>query len=365
MCAASDRAGPTSPSVPSTPTSSPEFKSVIIVGAGAFGAATAYTLASRGIQVALVDTAQFPSPRAASHDIAKIVRDDYPDLLYMRMMAKAMPKWRNHALYKEWYHETGMLRADPTNFGERSLAAYQILGIKSQSEILSVGSIRKRWNGVLATADFEGASSILYNPATGFAEADKALAAVVQAAIDHGVQYTVGEMEKLVFDANRECTGVALKCGQMLTADRVLMCTGAWTEPLLVQSNPDDKNLHANGRLVAMGALSFYATLQGAQRHKFEQIPVLKNCLPHVMGEGMSMLQDGTAKFNCDMCFTNYVDFAAIGKQMSIPPVDGQYNMWTGVKVAQFFQEKAKNALRGLYGQEIDKTFIKGYRLCW
>ena len=100
----------------------PDFNSVVIVGAGNFGAGTALSLAQRGVRVTLLDTAAFPSPRAASHDINKIVRDDYPDLLYMRMMVKAMPMWRSSDLYKSFYHETGMLRADPSNFAEESIA---------------------------------------------------------------------------------------------------------------------------------------------------------------------------------------------------------------------------------------------------
>ena len=66
--------------------------SYLIIGAGNFGAATALTLAKREgtTKVTLVDTTQFPNPRAASHDVNKIVRDDYPDKLYMQMLKKAV-----------------------------------------------------------------------------------------------------------------------------------------------------------------------------------------------------------------------------------------------------------------------------------
>jgi sarcosine oxidase/L-pipecolate oxidase len=261
-----------------------DFNSVIIVGAGNFGAATALTLAQRGVDVKLVDTVQFPNPRAASHDINKIVRDDYPDLLYMRMMARAMPKWRNHELYKTWYHETGMLRADPTGFGKGSITAYKELGIDNASEMLTVEEIRKRWNGAFATANFDGVSEVLYNPSVGFAEADKALAAVTEAAIEQGTDYVVGEMDKLIFGPSGQCTGVSLRSGEVLTADRVLMCTGARTAPLLARSDPTNKKLHSGERAIATGAISFYAKLHGEQKDKFAPIPVLKNCLPQVKG---------------------------------------------------------------------------------
>lgn len=365
---------PPSPSQVSTPLSTPsisgddngasDFTSVIIIGAGNFGAATALSLAKQGIQVSLVDTAQFPSPRAASHDINKIVRDDYPDELYMRMMVKAMPMWRKDPLYKSWYHETGMLRADPSNFAEKSIQSYKDMDIDNDSEMLPVSEVRKRWNGVFETANFDGLDKVLYNPTVGIAEADKALEAVVQAAVDHGVEYIIGEMDKLAFGPNGECAGVVLASGQVLEAERVLMATGARTAPLLAQSAPTNVQLHAGDRVIATGAISFFGKVDGEKQDKFSPIPVLKNCLPQVKGEGMSILPDGTIKFNCDMCFTNYVDFAPTGDKMSVPPNATQYNTWTKA-FPQFFKDRAEKTFRGLYGKEVDGVDIDGYRICW
>jgi sarcosine oxidase/L-pipecolate oxidase len=47
-------------------------------------------------------------------------------------------------------------------------------------------------------------------------------------------------------------------------------------------------------------------------------------------GEGMSILKDGTIKFNCDMCFTNYVNNPITGEKMSMAPEVSAYNTWTG-----------------------------------
>lgn len=263
------------------------MQSILIIGAGNFGAATALTYANKGgYKVTLVDTAGYPNPRAASHDVNKIVRDDYPDVLYMRMLQNAMPMWRTGDLYKNFYHQVGMLRADPSEFGRKSMAAYKALGIDSKSEFLPVSEVRRRWNGCFATSDFGDLDSVLYNPSVGFAQADKALGAVVQAAVDAGVDYVVGEMDKLVFGpgGSTRCTGVVLKSGETLEADRTLLATGARTAPLLAQSAPEWKKLHIGDRLLATGAVSFHAKVHGAQHEKFAPIPVLKNCLPSVKG---------------------------------------------------------------------------------
>lgn len=268
--------------------------SYLIIGAGNFGASTALTLAKRGdAKVTLVDTAAYPNPRAASHDVNKIVRDDYPDKLYMRMLIKAMPKWRNDELYRTFYHEVGMLRADASDFGDESMAAYKAMGISNDSEYLPVDEVRRRWNGAFATANFDGLDKILYNPTVGYAEADKALGAVVQAAVDQGVEYVVGVMKKLNFGAGGQCTGITLETGEVLRADKVLLATGARTAALVAQSAPENKQLHVGDRVVATGAISFYAKLFGEQKEKFAPIPVLKNCLPQVKGtfaSGRSML---------------------------------------------------------------------------
>ena len=262
--------------------------SVVIVGAGNFGAATALSLAKKGVKVTLVDTACYPNPRAASHDVNKIVRDDYPDTLYMRMQLRAMPMWRKDRLYSRFFHQVGMLRADPSNCGDQSMAAYNAVGAHNVSRYMSVEEVRKRWNGAFATSNFGGLDRVLYNPSVGFAEADKALGAVVQAAIDRGVKYVVGEMTRLTFGMRGECTGIELKDGRVLQADKVVMATGARTGTLLAQSAPKNKKLHVGNRLLATGAVSFYARLRGAQKDKFAPIPVLKNCLPEVKGANSS-----------------------------------------------------------------------------
>ncbi|EXV05896.1 FAD dependent oxidoreductase [Metarhizium robertsii] len=341
--------------------------SYLIIGAGNFGAATALSLAKREgtTNVTLVDTTNFPNPRAASHDINKIVRDDYPDKLYMQMLKKAMPMWRNHDLYKPWYHEVGMLRADPSNFGEQSIASYKEMGIENKAHFLTVKEVRQRWNGSFATANFDGLDKILFNPAVGFAEADKALGAVVQEAVDQGIEYVVGVVTKINIGATGECTGITLQSGETLHADKILLATGARTAALLAQSAPENQQLQVGDRLLATGAVSFYAKVQGAQQEKLSSIPVLKNCLPQVKGEGMSILADGTIKFNCDMCFTNYVECPLTGQRLSMAPEDSAFNVWTGPKFIKFFQERARKTLDGLYGKEVEDVAIDAYRMCW
>lgn len=79
----------------------------------------------------------------------------------------------------------------------------------------------------------------------------------------------------------------------------------------------------------------------------------------------MSILADGTIKFNCDMCFTNYVECPFTGKRLSMAPDESVYNVWTGPKFIKFFQERARKTLDGLYGKEVEDVAIDAYRMCW
>lgn len=79
----------------------------------------------------------------------------------------------------------------------------------------------------------------------------------------------------------------------------------------------------------------------------------------------MSMLPDGTIKFNCDMCFTNYVTWPATGERISMAPDQKVFNQWTGPKFISILQERARRTMNGLYGKEVEGISIDEYRICW
>lgn len=271
-----------------TPPNIQDAKSIIIVGAGNFGATTALFLATvrRDMTIILIDTTPEANPRAASHDLNKIVRDDYADPLYMKMMLRAMPQWRDqNSIYGPYFHEVGMLRADPGSHGEKVLSTYEGLGVPTSAQWLSVDEVRSRFKGAFADGNFGDQTRIFYNPNCGWAEADKALNAVIDAAKKEGVQYRQGCVEKVMLAEDGTCNGVFLEGGEKLVADAVLLATGARTPALLIDSAPDKPDLHAGDRIVATGAMSFTGTLTGAKKEKYMNVPVCKNVLPQVKGK--------------------------------------------------------------------------------
>lgn len=80
--------------------------SVLIVGAGEFGATAALALLKTGrYSVTLIDRAPIlPAEDAASVDINKIIRFDYANPDYMRLAKQALDEWKTEE-WKGIYHQ--------------------------------------------------------------------------------------------------------------------------------------------------------------------------------------------------------------------------------------------------------------------
>ena len=90
--------------------------SVVIVGAGVFGAVAALELRERGHAVTLVDRGAVPNADASSTDISKMIRMDYgADVFYHELAEAALDGWdRWNADWPEpLYHEEGFLVLAP------------------------------------------------------------------------------------------------------------------------------------------------------------------------------------------------------------------------------------------------------------
>ncbi|OLN85242.1 L-pipecolate oxidase 5 [Colletotrichum chlorophyti] len=341
-------------------------KTFIVVGGGVFGISAILWLRRSypDCTIKLVDPTQTANPKAASHDISKILRDDYANPIYTPLAIKAMEFWRSHDLFKPFYHQVGLIRADTSNHSEDSRKAQLDLGHETKARWMTPDEVRARWPA-FQTANFDGVDRVMFNPNCGWVEADRALEAIRQKVIDEGTELVVGEVKTLVFDANGNCTGLRLAGGDELTGV-VLLCTGARTAALLAESAPERTELHAGDRITATGALSFTTCVQGEQKKKFEGIPVLKNRLSNVMGESMSMTPDGTLKFNCDMAFTFNEVHDLTGNTMSLAPTSPAYTEWTaGDGIPERLKTRAYQTLKGLYGDEMEGKKIEKYRICW
>jgi glycine/D-amino acid oxidase-like deaminating enzyme len=251
--------------------------SYIIVGSGVFGTSTALHLIRKypTAQIRLVDRNRFTAPTraAASWDWNKVVRADYTDIFYTRLALEARELWRNDPLWKPFYHESGIYWAATGSFAAQVLKNFDELGVEAELASYSVDEAKNLFSDLFAQADYTGINEVLVNRVSGWANAKEALQAATQAAVELGVVYTEAEVTKLLFD-NGRCVGVETRAGETFKADRVVICTGAYTAKLLADSSPDQPTMHVGKRMVAMGVTEAIASLDEDLFQKFGSMPV-------------------------------------------------------------------------------------------
>lgn len=257
----------------------------LIVGAGCFGASTALALkkAHPDADITLVDRTAFPCPMAAAHDLNKIIRAEYEDPMYMRLALEAQEQWRSDTMLQPYFHQTGILFAGIEAPGKAVVNSYEkLLGEgNSPAVLLDPQEAKTRFDGIFRDGDWTGVTKCTWNPLAGWGDAANALQSVIQAAIDLGVKYVQGTATKVEFDSGGRASGISTLEGSQLSADKVLLCTGAYTPWLLAQSAPERPEIHVGYRMVAAAAVMSSFKVPRDQKNKLINTPILI----HPMGE--------------------------------------------------------------------------------
>ena len=251
------------------------YRSDLIVGAGVFGVSTALQLRRKYPEttVTLVDRA-FPYQAAASWDWSKVVRADYPDILYMEKALEAMNIWRTDPLFHQFYHESGLIWVDVRGFARTVVENYERLVANENFRIASPAEVRTLYGGIFGNAELEDRTEVLINESSGWVEANKCLEAVIAAAAQEGVRCIEADVSSLEFDSTGSCIGVRSGGGNVITADRVILASGAQTVKLLVESQPSQSKLYDSDRLVAAAICTGMVKLNAEMAEKFKVGPV-------------------------------------------------------------------------------------------
>jgi len=253
-----------------------------------------------------------------------------------------------------------MLDEQDSDLAERIRDVFRKRGHDPTSDV-PLGEIgaRERWGGVLDGTKTDGFRDAYWNPEAGWCEADKATAALMHEAVKRGVEYVCGEVAELVLDHDR-LAGVKTKQGELLTADQIVLATGAWTSALttaledrlaVADSDRVEKQVTAAGVCVA------HYKMSEQQMQELTHMPVV------VYGSnGEAIPPPGDCqllKFTNAHTFTNTVTTSS-GHKISVPPSRDQRVV--SKKLRQETNEKMMRRVMPRFTAGMQPEY---WRLCW
>lgn len=218
-----------------------ETADVVIVGGGLEGAAAAWALAERGVTNVVV-TERHTVGAGMTGKSSGIVRCHYGVSSLAAMANAGLEVFENPQKYLGeqaddiGFRQTGyVVGVGPQNVDamRQSLAAQRAVGV--QTEEIDAAEVAKMW----PYADLEPFAAFGWEPRGGYGDAYQTAQAFAAAARAAGVRVRQSTaVQSLLTDGDR-VTGVKLADGGEISAETVVVATGAWTRPFLAQHGID------------------------------------------------------------------------------------------------------------------------------
>jgi sarcosine oxidase len=241
---------------------------VVVIGAGAFGAWTAWYLRRLGARVTLVDTWGPGNSRATSGDETRGVRSSYGDKdVWIRWANDAIARWK--AWDEEWYDRlrlrlffpTGdlILRAEPEPWLTDTLRIWAQQRVPH--EILSLDEVAYRYPQI----SLEGMTLAAFEPNAGVVRARRVCETVAEMFRAKGGKIELARAEPGTRIGNR-LSDVALSDGRRLTADVFIFACGPW----LAKVFPD---VLTDRLRTPLGQVFYFGTPAGDSRFVYPNLP--------------------------------------------------------------------------------------------
>ncbi|KAI4619941.1 hypothetical protein J4E80_004465 [Alternaria sp. BMP 0032] len=260
---------------------------VLIIGAGTFGASTAYHLGKQykdPSRITIVDrwdsNTSLKQKQAAAIDTNRIIRTDYESHLYCNLANEAIHFWFWSIAVQGHFHKTGWVVLDKKDgtFGDAIRKTFVERGGDYTRDLepqeLDKYAVTK---GIKSEEYGKG----YFNREAGWCDAEKATQSFTKVALELGVKRVTGDVQELLLSADqRNLAGVKLRDGQVLKADKIVLAAGAWTSSLMSPIE-DALEIQEQDRIerqiTAVGRVSAYYTLneQDTQSMIDETVPVI------------------------------------------------------------------------------------------
>jgi sarcosine oxidase len=201
----------------------------IVVGAGVFGAWTAWYLRKAGQRVLLMDAYGAAHARASSGGESRMTRGAYgPDEVYTRMAFDSLAQWRwlSELAGLPIFHPTGVVfffqKREP--YVDQSIEVHARL--KLPTEVLDRGALEQRW----PQANWKDIDVGLFEPGFGVLMARRAVQTLVKQFVKAGGEYRVAAVKPP--DASQALDSLELADGTTLSAANYVFACGPWLPKL-------------------------------------------------------------------------------------------------------------------------------------
>ncbi|WP_031496291.1 FAD-dependent oxidoreductase [Bryobacter aggregatus] len=244
--------------------SNAKAKKFAVVGAGVFGAWTAYHLRRLGHEVTLIDQYGPSNSRASSGGESRIIRARYgTDKLYTQSVLRSLKLWTEFFTRIErpsLFHRTGVLWM--TRQGDHRLGDHtrtlQEFGVSVEN--LAARDLRRRYPQIAVEDD----TVALFEPNAGALMARQAVQAVIAQFLKDGGIY---RQDKILTPAGTGAIKeIRTAAGERIAADAFLFACGPWLQQVL----PD---LLGNRIFPTRQVIYFFGTPAGDRRFRPPLMP--------------------------------------------------------------------------------------------
>ena len=202
---------------------------VIVVGAGVFGAWTAWHLRRAARRVLLLDASGAANARASSGGESRMTRTIYgADDVYTRMAWDSLEDWRwlSSRAGLPVFHPIGVLMffGKRERFVDQSLQAHRRLGLPL--DLLDAAALRRRWPQVA----WDGVEVGLFEPDLGALMARRAVQTLVREFVAAGGEYRLAAIRPPAGGPVLE--GLQTMAGETLRAESYVFACGPWLPKL-------------------------------------------------------------------------------------------------------------------------------------
>jgi sarcosine oxidase len=203
---------------------------VAVIGAGVFGAWTAYCLRQSGASVVLLDAYGPANARASSGGESRIIRMGYgPDEIYTRWSLRALPLWKQlfaQAARPELFQPTGVLWIAHEKYQYALDTVTTLAKLQVPFEKLSLADLRRRYPQI----SFEDDAWGILEPHSGVLMARRAVQTLVEQSQKLGVDFRAGQA--LALTTRGHLDAVKTSSGETISAGAFVFACGPWLPKL-------------------------------------------------------------------------------------------------------------------------------------